>query len=404
MSKKVLLLENIHSSAKDHFQKLGFTVQTETTSFTEEDLLKKLPEYNVLGIRSKTQVSEKVLQACPQLEAIGCYCIGTNQVDLDAATKMGAAVFNAPYSNTRSVAELVLAEIIALSRNLCDLSSQVHLGGWNKSAKGSREVRGKVLGIVGYGHIGSQVSILAEALGLDVYFFDVVKKLPLGNAKSVGTLKELLAKADFVTVHVPETAETLNMITKNELAQMKKGSYLINASRGSVVVIEDLAAALKEKKIAGAAIDVYPKEPKDNLEKFASPLQGLPNVILTPHIGGSTEEAQEAIGHEVTNSLLGYMLEGKSYGAVQFPTIDVPPLKKGISRLLNVHRNVPGVLGEVNSIVSKYGVNIQAQYLATNNLIGYLVMDLESPTDMAHSVQTAVAQLKTSLKNRLLNS
>lgn len=402
MQKKVLLLENIHSSAKENFEKLGYSVQSESTSFTEEDLLKVLPEFHVIGLRSKTQLTEKVLRAAKNLEAIGCYCIGTNQVALSAATEMGTVVFNAPYSNTRSVAELVLAEIIALSRNLADLSARMHLGNWNKSAKGSREVRGKVLGIVGYGHIGSQVSILAEALGMDVYFFDVIKKLPLGNAKALSTLKELLAKSDFVTVHVPETPETRDMISQKEISQMKTGAYLINASRGNVVVIPDLTAALKEKKLAGAALDVYPQEPKDNLEKFVSPLQGLSNVILTPHIGGSTEEAQEAIGHEVTNSLLGYMNEGKSYGAVQFPVIDVPPLKKGISRLLNVHRNVPGVLGEVNSIVSKYGVNIQAQYLSTNNLIGYLVMDLESAPELAASVEVAVSELKNTLKNRLV--
>lgn len=402
MKKKVLLLENIHPAAKEHFENVGYKVQMETTSFTESDLLKVLPEYHVVGIRSKTQITEKVLKACPDLETIGCYCIGTNQVHLAAAEALGIAVFNAPYSNTRSVAELVLAEIIALSRSLCDLSAQVHLGGWNKSAKGSREVRGKTLGIIGYGHIGTQVSILAEALGLNVYFYDIVKKLPLGNAKSKKSLKDLLAVSDFVTLHVPETPDTRDMISKKELAMMKEGSYLINASRGHVVVINDLKAALKEKHLAGAAIDVFPQEPKDNNEKFSSPLQGIPNVILTPHIGGSTEEAQVAIGHEVTNSLIGYMNEGKSYGAVQFPTIDVPLLKKGVCRLLNVHKNVPGVLGEVNSIVSELGVNIQAQYLATTSQIGYLVMDLESPAGKAKQVKDAVANLKTSLKTRLV--
>jgi D-3-phosphoglycerate dehydrogenase / 2-oxoglutarate reductase len=402
LQKKVLLLENIHPAAKENFAKLGYSVQAETTSFNEEELLRVLPDFHVIGIRSKTQLTEKVLRAAVKLESIGCYCIGTNQVALTAATEMGTAVFNAPYSNTRSVAELVIAEIIGLSRNLAEMSAKMHIGEWNKSAKGSREVRGKSLGIVGYGHIGSQVSVLAEAMGLEVYFYDVVKKLPLGNAKSVNSLEELLGKADFVTVHVPETPETFNLISKNEISQMKDGAYLINASRGTVVVIPDLAAALKEKKLAGAALDVFPVEPKDNTEKFVSPLQGLGNVILTPHVGGSTEEAQEAIGHEVTNSLLGYMSEGKSYGAVQFPVIDVPPLKRGITRLLNVHRNVPGVLGEVNSIVSKYGVNIQAQYLATNNAIGYLVMDLETTAALADSVLGAVAGLKTSLRNRLV--
>jgi len=402
MAKQVLLLENIHASAKESFEKLGFQVRTEATSFSEADLLKILPDYDVIGIRSKTNITENVLKACAKLQTIGCYCIGTNQVALQGATDRGIAVFNAPYSNTRSVAELIISEIIALSRNLFDASRDAHVGQWNKSAKGSREVRGKTLGIVGYGHIGSQVSILAEALGMEVLFFDVVKKLPLGNAKPVGEIEELLSRADFVTLHVPETPETKNMITQKQLGAMKKGAFLINASRGNVVVIEDLVEALKSKQVAGCAVDVFPKEPKDNNEKFVNALQGLPNVILTPHIGGSTEEAQAAIGAEVTASLLGYMTEGKSYGAVQFPSIDVPALKPTVTRLLNVHKNVPGVLGEVNSIVSKFGVNIQAQYLATNSDIGYLVMDLEVPKG-ADKVSEAISQLKTSLKTRLIS-
>jgi len=401
VAKQVLLLENIHSSAKKIFEENGFKVHLESTSFTEADLLKQLPDYDVIGIRSKTTLTDKVLKAASKLQVVGCYCIGTNQVALKSATENGIAVFNAPYSNTRSVAELVIAEIIGLSRNLCDLSAQAHLGGWNKSAKGSREVRGKTLGIVGYGHIGSQVSILAEAIGMEVIFFDIVKKLPLGNAKVQNSMKDVFAKSDFVTLHVPETPETKNMIGAKQLAQLKDGAFLINASRGNVVVIKDLADALKSKKIAGAAVDVFPQEPKDNNEKFASELQGIPNVILTPHIGGSTEEAQVNIGSEVTASLLGYMREGKSYGSVQFPSIDVPMLKPSVSRLTNVHKNVPGVLGEINSIVSQFGVNIQAQYLATNTDIGYLVMDLESP-DKANKVAEKIAAAKTSLRTRLL--
>lgn len=401
MNKQILLLENIHPSAKEKFESYGFKVHVESTSYSETELLAKIPQYDVVGIRSKTTLTEKVLRAAERLQVIGCYCIGTNQVALKSASECGVPVFNAPHSNTRSVAELVIAEIIALSRNLCDLSSLAHQGGWNKSAKGAREVRGKTLGIIGYGHIGSQVSILAEAFGMEVYFYDILKKLPLGNAKSVGSLSELLKVSDFITMHVPETPETKNLIGQKQMAAMKDGVFLINASRGQVVVIEDLVGALKSKKIAGAALDVFPSEPKDNNEKFVSPLQGISNVILTPHIGGSTEEAQVAIGHEVTNSLLGYLLEGKSYGAVQFPIIDVPPLKPQISRLVNVHRNVPGVLGEINSIVSQQGVNIQAQYLATNSDLGYLVMDLES--DQAGSqVAQKIEDLKTSLRTRLL--
>ncbi len=400
MSKQVLLLENIHPSAKDSFEKLGYKVRTESTSFSESELIKVLPDYDVIGIRSKTNISAAAIKASPRLQTIGCYCIGTNQVDLAAATQNGVAVFNAPYSNTRSVAELIIAEIIALSRNLCDLSRDAHTGGWNKSAKGSREVRGKTLGIVGYGHIGSQVSILAEALGLDVYYYDVVKKLPLGNAKPLNELEDVLERSDFVTLHVPETPETKNMFGPKQFAAMKSGAYLLNASRGNVVVIESLVEALKSKKIAGCAVDVFPQEPKDNNEKFVTALQGMPNVILTPHVGGSTEEAQAAIGSEVTNSLLGYMQEGKSYGSVQFPSIDVPTLKTNVTRLLNVHKNVPGVLGEINSIVSHFGVNIQAQYLATNTDIGYLVMDLEA--QKTNQVSDKISELKTSLKTRLI--
>lgn len=399
--KKVLLLENIHVDAVEKFKEAGFEVQLESTSFSEKELLEKLPQYNILGIRSKTQVTQAVIEKCKNLDVIGCYCIGTNQVDLEATNKNGIPVFNAPHSNTRSVAELVIAEIVALSRNLCDLSQQVHVGGWNKSAKGSREVRGKKLGIIGYGHIGSQVSILAESMGLEVYFFDVLKKLPLGNARALASIDEVLKTVDFVTIHVPETAETKDMISLKELKMMKKGSFLINASRGTVVIIKDLVQVLKEKHLAGAAVDVFPEEPKDNLQKFSSPLQGVPNVILTPHIGGSTEEAQVNIGHEVTNSLLAYMQQGKSFGAVQFPIIDVPTLRPQVRRLINVHKNVPGVLGEVNSSVSELGVNIQAQYLATHSHVGYLVVDLESPT-MAEKVCQKVAQLKTSLRTRLI--
>lgn len=401
MSKKILLLENIHPKTKLTMESHGFSVDLKSTAYSESDLIECISDYELIGIRSKTKITAAVLQHATKLKAIGCFCIGTNQVDLEEATKKGVPVFNAPYSNTRSVAELVIAEIVALSRNLCDLSKQVHEGIWNKSASGAREVRGKTLGIIGYGHIGSQVSILAEAMGMEVYFYDVAKKLPLGNARSAASLEELLKRSDFVTLHVPETPETKNMMAKEQLAQMKAGAYLINASRGTVVVIEDLVALLDSKYLAGAAIDVYPQEPKNNNEKFISDLQGLSNVILTPHIGGSTEEAQEAIGIEVTHSLLGYTEQGKSYGAVGFPSIEVPEKRSEVIRVTNVHRNVPGVLGEINSIVSKAGANIRAQYLSTNEHVGYLVMDIESPQH-AKNVAQDIEKLKTSIKTYVL--
>lgn len=397
MKKRALLLENIHPKTKMAFEQLGYQVDLEKTAFSESELIAKIADYEVIGIRSKTQITQKVIEKATHLKAIGCFCIGTNQVDLEQAVLHGIPVFNAPYSNTRSVAELVIAEIVALSRNLCDLSKQVHQGVWNKSAAGAKEVRGKTLGIIGYGHIGSQVSVLAESMGLDVIFYDVVKKLPLGNAKSCVTLESLLQQADFVTLHVPETPETKHMITKKELSLMKQGAFLLNASRGTVVVIEDLIPFLKNKHLAGAAIDVFPQEPKNNEEKFLSPLQEMPNVILTPHIGGSTEEAQEAIGAEVSQSLLGYLLQGKSYGAVAFPSVEVPEKRADVVRIMNVHKNVPGVLGDINSLVSRSGANIRAQYLSTNESIGYLVMDLESirsDVDLAADIRG----LKTSIK------
>lgn len=396
---RILLVENIHPVAKEFLEKDGYEVDMLSHSPSEDELIKLIPQYCALGIRSKTEITAKVLEKCGDLVSIGCFCIGTNQVHLDFARQKGVAVFNAPHSNTRSVAELVIAEMIALSRQLGDRNSKAHLGEWVKSAEGSREVRGKVLGIVGYGHIGSQVSILAESMGLKVLFFDTVKKLPLGNARATSTLNELLATSDFVTLHVPEVPETLNMIGERELALMKKGSYLINASRGTVVVIEALVAALKSKHIAGCAVDVFPVEPASNKEKFVSPLQNLPNVILTPHIGGSTEEAQKAIGIEVAESFKRFLRIGSSSGAVNFPNVDLP-VKKGTSRILNVHRNEPGVLGEINTIISQAGANIEAQYLSTDDKIGYLVMDVHS----THASQLAaeIEKLGRSIKTRVV--
>ncbi len=396
---KILLVENIHPVAKEFLENDGFQIDILSYAPSEDELIKLLPQYCALGIRSKTEITAKVLEHSQSLLTIGCFCIGTNQVDLNSARKKGIAVFNAPHSNTRSVAELVIAEMISLSRQLGDRNTRAHKGEWVKSAEGSKEVRGKVLGIVGYGHIGSQVSVLAESMGLRVIFFDTKKMLPLGNAQPMTTLDELLGKADFVTLHVPEAPETKNMITERELLLMKKGSFLINASRGSVVVIEDLASAIKTGHIAGAAVDVFPVEPSSNKEKFISPLQGLPNVILTPHIGGSTEEAQKNIGIEVAESFHRYIKIGSSSGAVNFPNVDLP-IKKGASRILNVHLNEPGVLGEINTIISAAGANIEGQYLATDEEVGYLIMDVHSA--QAHQLAQAIEKLSRSIKTRVV--
>jgi D-3-phosphoglycerate dehydrogenase len=372
---KILLLENIHPLAKQNLEDYGFEVDLISYSPGKEELIEKLKNYDVVGIRSKTKMTKEVLDQVPHLLAIGCFCIGTNQVDLESAKELGISVFNAPHSNTRSVAELVIAEVIALSRQLCDRSMRAHVGTWEKSAVGSNEVRGKTIGIIGYGHIGSQVSILAEAVGLKVCFYDVVKRLPLGNARSINSIEELMRVSDFVTLHVPELESTKDMITSKELAFMKKGSYLINASRGSVVVIEDLVNSLKEKHLSGCAIDVFPSEPASNKEKFTNQLQGIDNVILTPHIGGSTEEAQVSIGAEVSESIMRYLKFASSLGAVNIPNVDLV-VKDNTKRMLNIHRNEPGVLSEINSIISEAGINIDGQSLATDDKIGYLIMDV----------------------------
>ncbi len=396
---KILLLEGIHPCAQKRLEEAGFHVTVDKGAWSEAELVSRLPEYTAVGIRSKTQLTAKTLEAAKALQAVGAFCIGTNQIDLVTANRNGIAVFNAPYSNTRSVAELVIAEMIALSRRLTDVSQAAHRGGWIKSAKGAHEVRGKTLGIVGYGHIGSQLSILAEALGLRVIYFDIIKKLPLGNAKPTESLHALLVESDFVSLHVPETAQTMNMIRDNDIKQMKPGSFLINASRGTVVEIGALAKAIKSGHLAGAAVDVFPKEPQNNEEAFASELQELSNVILTPHIGGSTEEAQEAIGHEVAESLVRVLKHGSTLGAVNFPNVDCPQVYEG-KRLVNVHKNVPGVLGGINGLVSKAGANIRAQYLSTDQHIGYLVMDLERAD--VDALAKAVAKLPTSIRTRVV--
>lgn len=398
-SLKILLVENIHPVAKEKLEEEGFKVDLLSYAPTEDELLNLLPKYQAVGIRSKTELTAKVFETNPHLFVVGAFCIGTNQINLKAAQKEGIAVFNAPHSNTRSVAELVIAEMIALSRQVGDRNTLAHKGEWMKSADGSREVRGKTLGIVGYGHIGSQVSILAEGMGMRVIFYDVVKKLPLGNAQVKSSLDDLLRHSDFVSLHVPETPGTKDMIGAKQLRHMKEGSYLINASRGTVVVIADLVEALKSKHLAGCAIDVFPEEPASNKEKFVSPLQGLRNVILTPHIGGSTEEAQYAIGVEVAESFRRYLKIGSSSGAVNFPNVDLP-VKQGTSRILNIHRNEPGVLGEINGIISKVGANIEGQYLSTDEKIGYMVMDLNSPD--AQQIADEIQYLSRSIRTRVV--
>jgi len=398
-SVRILLVENIHSVAKERLESEGFQVDLLNHSPDEDELIRLLPKYQVLGLRSKTEVTEKVLKANPHLLCLGAFCIGTNQIQLRTAKSLGVPVFNAPHSNTRSVAELVIAEMIALCRQLCDRSMKAHVGEWIKSADGSREIRGKTLGIVGYGHIGSQLSVLAESLGLKVVFYDIVKKLPLGNAQAMRSLSELLEVSDFVSLHVPETPQTKNMMSSEQFHQMKKGSFLINASRGTVVVIEDLETYLKSKHLAGCAIDVFPQEPSSNKEKFKSPLQGIPNVILTPHIGGSTEEAQYAIGLEVAESFRRFLRIGSSAGAVNFPNVDLPA-RPSVSRLLNVHKNEPGVLGEVNGLISQAGANIQAQYLATDDKVGYLIVDIEVKD--GHGLAQEIQKLTRSIKTRVV--
>ena len=397
---KVLLLENVAKTALEIFDTEGFQVEFLKTSVPHDELVRKVADVHVLGIRSKTQVPASVLANARRLLTLGCFCIGTNQVDLTSANSHGVPVFNAPFSNTRSVAELMIAEIISLARQLGDRSREVHEGKWRKMAVGCWEVRGKTLGIVGYGHIGRQLGVLAEMIGMHVLFYDIMSKLPMGNNVAASTLQEVLEKADFVSLHVPETPQTKNMFGQAEIARMKKGAYLLNASRGSVVVIPALAEALKSGHLAGAAIDVYPEEPEANSsDGFKSPLQGLPNVILTPHVGGSTSEAQSAIGREVASALVKFVNTGSTTGAVNFPVVEAPELR-GAHRILNVHRNVPGVLRDINRIVSDLNANIQAQVLATDPSIGYLIMDIDK--DVSNDVRKAIAALETNIRTRIL--
>jgi D-3-phosphoglycerate dehydrogenase len=396
---KILLLENIHPSANELFAVEGFQVERVSGALKEDELVQRIRDVHVLGIRSKTRVTPRALDEARRLLALGCFCIGTNQVALGHANARGIPVFNAPFSNTRSVAEMILAEVIVLSRQLFDRSREVHDGTWKKIAVGSHEIRGKTLGIVGYGHIGRQIGVIAELVGMRVIFYDIAARLPMGNNRAVTTLVDLLAESDYVTLHVPETPQTKNLIGPAEIAAMKKGACLLNASRGTVVDLDALAAALRRGDLAGAAVDVYPEEPETNSDGFSSPLRGVGNVILTPHIGGSTEEAQEAIGREVAAALIKHVNSGATTGAVNFPQIELPQ-SKGTHRILNVHRNVPGVMRDITKIISDRGANIDAQMLATDPEIGYLVVDLDQ--DVSHEVKQAISALDTSIKTRIL--
>ncbi|MAW57959.1 MAG: phosphoglycerate dehydrogenase [Oceanospirillales bacterium TMED33] len=374
---KVLLLEGIHPSGERIFREAGYqNTETVKTALTGDELKAKLQGVHFLGIRSRTTLTQDIFEVADKLVAVGCYCIGTNQVDLAAATAHGVAVFNAPYSNTRSVAELVLAEAILLLRGIPEKSAQAHRGGWAKTANDSFEIRGKTLGIVGYGSIGSQLSVLAESLGMRVIFYDVVSKLPLGNASQIPSLEELLGQADIVTLHVPDLPSTRNLIDQERISQMKPKSVLINASRGTVVDIDALTKALEEKYLLGTAIDVFPMEPKSNNDEFISPLRGFDNAILTPHIGGSTQEAQENIGVEVAEKLVRYSDNGSTLTSVNFPEVALPP-HPNHHRLLHVHENRPGVLSAINSIFAENRINIGSQFLQTSDKIGYVVIDID---------------------------
>jgi D-3-phosphoglycerate dehydrogenase / 2-oxoglutarate reductase len=396
----ILFLENISDAAVRHFQDSGYaSVRKLSGALSEQQLIEEIGDVHLLGIRSKTQITSNVLQAAKKLQAIGCFCIGVNQVDLKAATSQGVAVFNAPYSNTRSVAELVIGAAIMLIRRIPDKNNAAHQGVWMKEAKGSYELRGKTLGIIGYGNIGSQVSVLAEAFGMKVIYYDIVTRLPLGNAVGKKSMREVLAQADVITLHVPETQLTKNLINKAAIRQIKKGAILINYARGEVVDLDALGKALQDGHIIGAAIDVFPVEPEKNGDAFQTPLQKLPNVLLTPHIGGSTEEAQQNIGEDVSNKLYQFLEMGITTGSHTVPPLSLPP-QEGTHRILHVHRNVPGVLSAINGELSKHNINILAQYLKTNDDIGYVVLDVDKKLS-THAVQL-LKEVKGTIKVRLV--
>jgi len=375
---RILLLEGVHQSAVKNFQAAGYSnIEYIKTALPDQELKEKIKDAHFVGIRSRSQLTEEVFAAADKLMSVGCFCIGTNQVDIQAALVRGIPVFNAPYSNTRSVAELVLGEAIILMRGVADKNAKAHRGIWNKSAANSYEIRGKTLAIIGYGSIGSQLSVLAESLGMKVKFYDTITKLPLGNAEQISGMHELLAMSDVVSLHVPETKSTANMFGEKEIAAMKKGSILINASRGSVVDIDALTEALRSEHLLGAAIDVFPVEPRSNDDEFISPLREFDNVILTPHVGGSTIEAQENIGVEVSEKFIKYSDNGSTITSVNFPEAALP-LHEDVHRLLHIHKNKPGVLSEINRIFSENGINISSQFLQTNDKVGYVVIDVEA--------------------------
>jgi D-3-phosphoglycerate dehydrogenase len=397
---KVLLLENISEITVNNFKRAGYiSVEKLSKALIESELIQKIKGCHILGIRSKSTITSPILDAAEKLQAIGCFCIGVNQVDLLKATEKGIAVFNAPYSNTRSVAELVIGAAIMLIRKVPDKNLAAHNGIWQKESSGSYELRGKTLGIIGYGNIGSQVSVLAEALGMKVIFYDVETKLPLGNASDARTLKEALAQADVITLHVPETSQTKHLINKNNIRHCKKGAVIINYARGEVIDLYALKKEMEAGHISGAAIDVFPVEPEKNGDIFETPLQNIPNVLLTPHIGGSTEEAQQNIGEDVSNKLLSYLEKGITLGSHTVPALSLPP-QEGAHRILHIHKNVPGVLSQINSQLSKYNINIVAQYLKTNEHIGYVVVDVDK--QLSRQATELLKAVPNTIKVRLL--
>ncbi|KAI7868823.1 uncharacterized protein EV154DRAFT_556813 [Mucor mucedo] len=401
---KILLLENVNETAVKAFKKQGYQVETYSKALVGEELIEKIRDAHVIGIRSKTKLTKAVLDQAKHLLAIGCFCIGTNQVDLQAAAKQGVAVFNSPFSNSRSVAELVIGEIIMLARQLGDRNTEMHGGVWNKVSKACYEIRGKVLGIIGYGHIGAQLSVLAEAMGMTVYFYDVLQIMPLGQAKPLESLDDLLAISDYVSVHVPETEETKSMIGEHEINQMKKGAYLLNNARGTVVNIPALTKGLQSGHLAGAAVDVFPKEPAANGPHFDyyPELLACPNLILTPHIGGSTEEAQSMIGLEVSQSLIKYINDGTSLNAVNFPEVDLRAIReddKNTVRVLYIHQNIPGVLREINEIFADH--NVEKQYSDSKGDIAYVMADIADVTDLK-SLYSAIIATRANIQTRIL--
>lgn len=397
---RILFLENISDTAIKHFHQHDYThVDKINKALTEEELINEIRDVHILGIRSKTKITKNILEAGKKLQAIGCFCIGVNQVDLRAATRNGVVVFNAPYSNTRSVAELVIGAAIMLIRRIPDKNKAAHEGIWLKEAKGSFELRGKTLGIIGYGNIGSQVSVLAEALGMKVLFYDVETKLPLGNAEDAKSLKELLSRSDVITLHVPETVQTKNLINKSNLKFFKKGSILVNYARGEVVDLDALRKCITDGQVSGAAIDVYPWEPEKNGDRFQTPLQDLPNVILTPHIGGSTEEAQQNIGEDVSAKLFNYLEKGITNGSHTVPALALPP-QENAHRILHIHKNVPGVLSAINTQLSRHDINILGQYLKTNDEIGYVVLDVDKK--LSSQAFQLLKEVKETIKVRML--